>query len=363
MTDDPILATARRAVEFERDGRFFEAESLYRQLTQLSPPHPMSHYLYGAYKLLTGDFEGAWPLFQMRLKDPFYLKKATMRRPQPWWDGAELPDKTLFVHVDQGIGDAVLCARFLPAAADRVGKLILLAHEGLGRFFKGVDARIETIEIGDPWPEFDVHIDLFSLPALFGARPGNLPLPPYIAADPARARRWRKRLAGPGLKVGLAWQGNPESPRDKEKSIPFEELTPILRVPGVRFFALQVGIAAEQAKPPQGVDFTHLGPELIADRHGMLDTAAVIAGLDLVISSDSAVAHVTAAMAKPLWVVVYMVPDWRWMVADETRPPRFRVGPWYPDARPFRKQSRWDWQPVIEEVASALAELAATKSR
>lgn len=363
MADDPMTANVRRAASFERDGRFFEAESLYRQLAQLKPPHPMSHYLYGNFKLLTGDFEGAWPLFQMRLKDPFYLKKGTMQLPQPWWDGAEIKDKTLFVHVDQGIGDAILCARFLPQAADRVGRLILAAHKGLGRFFKGFDPRIETVEIGDPWPVFDVHVDLFSLPAIFGAGPGAMPSPPYLAAEPALAKRWRKRLDGLGLKVGLAWQGNPQNPRDEEKSIPFKEMKPILAVPGARFFGLQVGHGADQAKrPPKGVDFTPLGEELGAARHGMIDTAAVIANLDLVISVDSAVAHLTAAMARPLWVLVYMVPDWRWMIAGETRPPRFEVGPWYPRARPFRQQTRWQWRPVIKEAAAELKKLAAGKS-
>ena len=94
----------------------------------------------------------------------------------------------------------------------------------------------------------------------------------------------------------------------------------------------------------------------------MIDTAAVIANLDLVISVDSAVAHLTAAMARPLWVLVYMVPDWRWMIAGETRPPRFEVGPWYPRARPFRQQTRWQWRPVIKEAAAELKKLAAGKS-
>lgn len=363
MAEDRMTANARRAASFERNGKFFEAEALYRQLTQQEPPHPMCHYLYGNFKLLTGDFDGAWPYFQMRLKDPFYLKKGTMQLPQPWWDGSTLKKKTLFVHVDQGIGDAILCARFVPTAADRVGKLILAVHKGLGRFFKGVDARIETAEIGDPIPEFDVHIDLFSLPALFGAKPGHTPLPPYLAADARRTQRWRNRLKRPSLKVGLAWQGNPANPRDAEKSIKLKAMKPILRVPGVHFFGLQVGHGADQAANiPKGVAFTDLGPDLARPRHRMLDTAAVVANLDLVISIDSAVAHLTAAMARPLWVLAYMVPDWRWMVAAETNPLRFEVGPWYPAARVFRQEKRWDWAPVINDVASELKKLAAEKA-
>ncbi len=363
MTDDPITANLRRAVSFERDGKFFEAESLYRQIAQLTPPHPMGHYLYGNYKLLTGDYEGAWPLFQMRLHDPFYRSKGTMRLPKPWWDGAPAPKKTLLVHVDQGIGDAILCARFVPQAADRVGRLIFAAHKGLGQFFKGVDARIDAVETGDPVPEFDLHVELFSLPALFDTAPGRMPLPPYFAADSKRATAWRERLGGPGLKVGLTWQGNPENPRDAEKSVTVKALGAVLRVPGARFFGLQVGHGAEQAVDvPKNVDFTDLGPDLARPRHRMLDTAAVVANLDLVISVDSAVAHLTAAMAQPLWLLAYMVPDWRWMVATATNPPRFEIGPWYPKARVFRQETRWDWRPVIAEVAADLKKLAEEKS-
>ncbi len=364
MADDAITANLRRAVSFERDGKFFEAETLYRQIARMAPPHPMGNYLYANYKLLTGDFADAWPMFQKRLDDPFYRRKATMRLPQPWWDGAPAPGKTLLVHIDQGIGDAILCARFVPLAADRVKKLIFAVHRGLGRFFKGIDPRIETVETEDAVPEFDVHVDLFSLPALFGAAPGNMPKPPYVAAETKLIGAWRKRLAGGGLKVGLAWQGNPDNPRDAEKSLTLKTLAPLLRVPGVRFFGLQVGHGAEQvADAPAGVDFTDLGPALAGAKDGMVDTAAAVANLDLVISIDSAVAHLTAAMARPVWVLAYMVPDWRWMVAEATNLPRYAVGPWYPEARVFRQETRWQWPPVVEAVAAELGKLAARKRR
>ena len=363
MTDDPITANLRRAVSFEREGKFFEAESLYRQLVQMRPPHPMSHYAYATYKLLTGDFEGAWPYFQMRLQDPFYRRKGTMQLPQPWWDGNPAPGKTLLVHTDQGIGDAILCARFVPEAADRVGRLIFAVQKGLGRFFNGVDSRIETLETGDPVPEFDIHIDLFSLPALFGAAPGRMPVPPYLAAEPALAAAWRDRLRGPGLAIGLAWRGNPENPRDAEKSIDLAALLPVLRVPRARFFSLQIGAGSDQVRDlPGNVKFADLGPELVPNPHGMIETAAVIDNLDLVISIDTSIAHLDGAMGKRLWVPRCMISDWRWMTAAEIRPPRFGAAPWYPEARPFRQEARWQWAPVVEEIARELAKLAETKA-
>ncbi|MEE8214448.1 MAG: glycosyltransferase family 9 protein [Alphaproteobacteria bacterium] len=358
MSDDPMIANARRAVSFEREGKFFEAESLYRQLVQKQPLHPMSHYLFGNFKLLMGAYEEAWPYFQRRLEDEFYLKKGTMNFPQPFWDGSEQPDKTLLIHVDQGIGDAILCARYIPAAADRVRQVILAAHPRMGRFFGSVDSRIKTVEIGDSVPDFDVHVDIFSLPPIFGATLEAIPQPPYLDAEPDIEAEWKGRLDGPEFRVGLAWQGNPENARDKERSMKLMDLEPLLRTPGVKFYGLQVGTGAEQVKDlPSDIAFE----DLAADT--MVDTAGAVANLDLVISVDSALAHLSAAMGRPTWVPSCAVPDWRWLRVSGDNPLSYENAPWYPGVRVFRKRERYDWSAPVARMSEALSEEAERTKR
>ena len=357
MSKQPLDAALRRAVSFINDGKFFEADMLFRQLIVANPDIPLAFFMYGTFLLLKGEYEEAWPHFQRRLEDDFYRKKPTMQFPRPFWTGRKAPKKTLLVHIDQGIGDAIMCARFIPAAADRVGKLIFAAHERMGRFYSRLDSRVRTVQIGDPVPEFDVHVDLFSLPAIFDAGPGNMPAPPYLFAEPDVAAKWKQRLAGPGLRVGLAWQGNPDYLRDNERSMHLKQLEPILRTPGVKFYGLQVGPAAEQAKEiPADIAFESLAPELTASADNMIDTAGAAANLDMVISIDSSMAHLAAAMGRPTWVATFSVPDWRWLQLAGTDPVRYVNSPWYPKARVFVKQERYDWSKSIAEIAAALAE-------
>ncbi len=361
MNEHPLAEAARRATSFRNEGRLFEAEALFRQLVQAEPDYPMAHYVYGNLKLLLGDYEAAWPLFQRRLDDEFYRRKGTMNLPQPFWDGGEQPDRTLLVHIDQGIGDAILCARYMPAVAEKVGQAIFAVHAGMGRFFSSVDPRIRIAEVGDPVPEFDLHIDAFSLPVLFDAAPGNIPEPPYLSAEPELAAKWRQRLGGSGLAVGVAWQGNPDHARDEERSMKISDLLPMLQVPGVRFYGLQVGPGAEQAADlPSAVAFESLEQELSEAADNMVDTAAAVANLDLVVSVDSAVAHLAAAMGRPTWVPTYMVPDWRWLMITGTEPLRYRNAPWYPAARVFPAKQRYDWTAPVAEMAELLAAASAS---
>ncbi len=362
MPTPELRFALQHGIDLELNGSFIEAETIYRQVAGFKKAFPDAAYVYGCHQLLMGNYEKAWPLFQYRLKTDFYQRKGTMKLPAPFWDGTPIPDETLLVHVDQGLGDAVLCARFLPWAADRVGKLIFVSHAGFAEFFSGVDPRIEIIQMGDEVPLFHRHVDLFSLPAYFGADEENMPLPPYLAPSPDDAAVWRRRLAGDRPKVGLSWRGNAQNPRGKEKSLEFEEMLPILEVPEIDFYGLQTDMTdAERALLPGHVSFTDLGPEIAAPaafeaRRSFCDTAAAIAGLDLVIGIDSAVAHLTAAMGRPLWIVLYRYPDWRWMTLVDQETDVFRTSPWYPEPKRFRQRERWNWTDVVADLRAALAE-------
>ena len=356
MNEHPNLPAAMRAVGFMNEGKFFEAEALFRQLTQANSAYPLAVYEYGCFKLLTGDYEGAWPLFQRRLDDEVFKSKGTMQLPQPFWDGRPAPDKTLMVHIDQGIGDAILCARYIPAAADLVGDLIFAVHTKKGRFFSSVDPRIQIVEVGDPVPEFDIHIDVFSLPVFFDAAPGNIPKPPYLFAEPQLVAKWRDRLAGPEFKVGLAWQGNPDHVRDAERSMKLIEMVPLMEVPGSQFYGLQIGVGAEQAWDlPADLPFESLEDDLKDSNDNMVDEAAVVENLDLVISIDSAIANLAAAMGKPTWVPTPKIPDWRWLIVTGTEPLTYADGPWYPKARVFPTPVRFEWTQTVSAMTEALA--------
>jgi hypothetical protein len=181
---------------------------------------------------------------------------------------------------------------------------------------------------------------------------------PYLAADPARTIDWAARLAGDGFRVGVAWQGNPKGEIDLGRSIPLAAFAGLGAVSGPRLISLQRGFGSEQLEAlPDGLVVEALGEAFDAGDQAFLDTAAVMANLDLVVTSDTAIAHLAGALGRPVWVVLKSVPDWRWGLEGE-------VSPWYPTARLFRQSARGDWGGVFEQVAAALeAEVASGATR
>jgi hypothetical protein len=208
----------------------------------------------------------------------------------------------------------------------------------------------QWIASGDPLPEFDFHCPLLSLPRAFATTLQTIPdSVPYLHADSHEIDRWRTRLAEnrSGFNVGLAWAGSSVHAQDRNRSLALSFLSPLARIPNVNFYSLQKGDAATQARNPSDamklVDWT----EELKD---FADTAALIANLDLVITVDTAVAHLAGAMGKPVWVLLPFVPDWRWMMDRED-------SPWYPTMRLFRQKAAGQWDKVIERVVDCLARL------
>jgi hypothetical protein len=209
----------------------------------------------------------------------------------------------------------------------------------------GVDRLIVRSTDGRPAAAYDHYVPLMSLPALFNLMPSILPgRAPYIVAAPEKIDRWRNGLISSKLKIGLVWSGRPQHTNDRNRSCALMELLPLLRMKGANFFGLQKGAGAEQIQSlPDGISFTPLGEEL----NDFSDTAAVIANLDLVISVDTAVAHLAGAMAKPVWVMIPFIPDWRWgMQRHDTD--------WYPTMRLFRQPRFKDWSSVVKRLCAEL---------
>jgi tetratricopeptide (TPR) repeat protein len=323
-------------------GRPQAAHQSFERALALDPTHEAAHWNDGLALLIAGDLPNGFR--QWRWQVP-----ASRRFAVPEWRGEPLHGATVLVHAEQGFGDTIQFARYLPLVARRGGRIVLEAPSALHRLLVGIDGVERVLAIGDPLPDFGWHAPLLSLPIAFGTELATVPAAvPYLRVDPLAVEEWRRRLARPGLKVGLVWAGRPEHERDRHRSLALAQLAPLAAVGGVAFFALQKGVAVgEVAHAPHGLEIEVLDP-LLGD---FADTAAAIMALDLVISVDTSVAHLAGALGKPVWLLLPFVPDWRWL---ETR----RDSPWYPTARLFRQTEWRRWESVVEAVTEALKAMA-----
>ena len=267
---------------------------------------------------------------------------------QPQWQGEALAGRTLLLHADQGLGDSIQFCRYVTLVLARAdGPVILEAPRALLPLFQGTFPGLRLVMQNEALPAFDLHCPLPSLPHVFGTELASVPAPVgYLRADPVRAAQWRDRLesAGPP-RVGLVWSGDPKHANDHCRSLPLARLLPLAQC-GARLFGLQPQVRpADRAVLAATPAIADLGRDF-AD---FADTAAAIAALDLVISVDTSVAHLAAALGKPTWVMLPFCPDWRWLLERED-------SPWYPTLRLFRQPARNDWDSVLRRVQAALAD-------
>jgi tetratricopeptide (TPR) repeat protein/precorrin-6B methylase 2 len=307
----------------------------------------------GPTLLTFGEFEEGWKQYEFR----WMTGDHATERPgwaRPHWNGQNLDGKTIVIVREQGIGDFFQFARYLPMLKARGAKLLLSSFGGVAdvaaRLF-GADALIAD---GDPVPEHDCFAFLLSLPRAFGTTVATIP-PPLagLAPTPERSEAWAATLSALRRpRVGVVWAGRPEHLRDKQRSMPLEALAPVLKLPGIAFVGLQKGPAVAQCEAiPESVDWTGLGPALDT----LDDAIAVLDGVDLLVTVDTALAHIAATMGKPVWMLVAQPPDFRWLSHGAT-------SPWYPSMRLFRQRVAGDWSEPVRELAAALAEYRDTGS-
>jgi Flp pilus assembly protein TadD len=345
--------------DLDRDG---EAERDYRRALALDPRAAIAQ-LNLAYLLLRhGRFQEAWPLHEIRHSPAMPLPQR-FRQPAPFafpqWQGQSLQGKSLLVWPEQGLGDEVQFCRYLPLLRQRgAARLTLICKTPLKALMEtvnGVDAVI-TLDAGGVVAPHDYWVYPLSLPLYFQTTLATLPADlPYMRVPPERALRWRERLPRDGLRVGLVWKGNARHLNDARRSLELRQLAPLWSVPGVRFISLQKERDEAQAlQPPPGQPLLALGHEF----SDLADTAAVIDQLDLVITVDTAVAHLAGALARPCWVLLpHRRCDWRWLKGRDD-------SPWYPGVmRLFRQPRGSDWVPVIKQVEDALRALAGAHLR
>ena len=292
-----------------------EAADSYRRALGIKHDYVPAHCSAGMLALLRGDYANGFTQFEWRWR----LKIMTPRDfKQPAWQGEPLDGKTVLLHAEQGAGDTIQGLRFAAAVAARGGRAVLELPRPLVRLATSLEGGGEIVTQGAALPRFDLHCAFMSLPRVLGTTLENLPARPYLYADPAAVERWSRRLAGgrAACKIGIAWAGNPQHAADRQRSMAIERLAPLLEIPGVCFYSLQVGTrAGDLARLPAG-QVVDLAPELT----NFAETAAALANLDLVVAVDTSVVHLAGALGRPCWVMLPFSPDWRWLLGARRQP-------------------------------------------
>ena len=346
---EPRLAAARHDLGcvFQAHGNLAQAEACYAQALSVDGLLAETHFSRAYIWLQRGDFERGWTEYEWRWKLP---RIAPRNFPRPLWDGVSFAGKVLLLHAEQGMGDTLQFIRYVPLAKMRGGTVVVACHKPLMTLlarFPGID---QLYSLTDPLPNFDVHAPLLSLPGIFKTSLETIPAQvPYLFADEQLSAHWQRRLSSlRGFKIGIAWQGNRGYMGDRSRSIPLAQFAALGRLNGISLVSLQKGPGSEHLRTlPEGLSIWDLSSELDETSGPFMDTAAVMKNLDLVITSDTSIAHLAGALGVPVWVALSASPDWRWLLNRED-------SPWYPSMRLFRQKKLDDWPEVFERIAEEL---------
>ncbi len=336
-----------------RQGRVEEAIAACRRAIALNPDFAPAHLNLALALLLNGDFDEGWREYEWRwqggTKD---LKPRDLRRPR--WRGEDLRGKTLLLHAEQGLGDTLQFARFAPMMAMRGAKVMLAVQPPLVALLR--DAQWPNVRVNDgaKLSGFDFELPLMSAPAVLGMTEKTIPpTVPYLAADADRVASWRKRLPRDTFNIGIVWQGRPEAKIDPRRSFPLRHCAALCRIGGVSVISLQKGHGLDQLDSlPAGMKIERLDPDFDNGPGAFLDSAAIMKSLDLIITADTATAHLAGALARPVWIALPQVAEWRWLTRRDD-------SPWYPTARLFRQGGAADWDEVFARMARELAPIVA----
>lgn len=346
-----VDALNNRGIVLRDLARRNEALASYDRALALAPDNAETHVNRSCLRLLLGDFEQGWPEFEWRWRTRDF---APWRRDfaAPLWLGAEpLEGLTILLHAEQGFGDAIQLARYAPLVAARGARVVLEVAAPLTRLFSSIEGVSVVVGRGEALPPFDFHCPLLSLPLAFKTRSDAIPASvPYLFPSAERVATWKQRLPQTrARRIGVAWAGNPSFKGDRGRSIGLARLLPLLSTGGAAFFSLQRDLRDGDRE----ILLNHRQVAALGDTIADFDdTAAIMASLDLVISSDTSVVHLAGALGRPVWILLQHVADWRWSLdrAD---------CPWYPTARLFRQPKIDDWESVVGQVAEELVALCA----
>ncbi|MEZ2238967.1 tetratricopeptide repeat protein [Microcoleus sp.] len=337
---------------FLEKGAVEDAIACYRRVISLNPEHASARLNLSLALLLVGDLENGLAEYEWRWKiQGFHTSHSgfltgpddtiSAREYRPFWDGSDLQGKTILLHAEQGLGDSIQFVRYAAIVKNKGGRVIVGCYAQLHRLFATVDGIDLLIVKGEPIPEFDVQAPMLSLPYILGTTKSTIPANTPYLTPPADCQF--ALLPGRKFKVGIVWAGNPKHRKNMQRSCSLSAFLPLLEVSGVSFYSLQKELSQADRALLHQTSIVDLSPHL----GDFADTAAAIAQLDLVITVDTAVAHLAGALGKPVWILLAFSPDWRWLLERED-------SPWYPTARLFRQSIRGDWEDVFGRVVQAL---------
>ncbi len=349
-----VQAHNNLATSFKEQGRLAEAIAQYRFAIRLDPQHASTHWNLSLALLQSADYSGGWDEYEWR-----WLRAASPmpKIDAPLWDGIAAADKTILLHAEQGLGDTIQFIRHAALLEKKGVRVIFQCPTPLVDVLSRTPGVHALVPNGAALPQFDVHLPLMSAPHRLGARSvADVPNDtPYVFPDPDRNRRWADEMndkARGKVRVGIAWRGNPSHQLDAFRSVELERFQPLSQIVNLQLFSLQRGPGSEQldywGKRMRIVELTERdsrGPE------DWSDTAAIISNLDLVITVDTATAHLAGAIGVPTWILISSMPDWRWLIDRHD-------SPWYPSVRLFRQAQTGRWGEVFERIAQAASHLA-----
>ena len=337
---------------FKDQKRYDEAFLAYDKALALKPDLAEAHCDEALIRLALGDTEYGWKKYEYRWNTKLMrgLKRNFSQR--LWLGDSDIKNKTILIHAEQGLGDTLMACRYIPMLASLGAKVIAEVQPSLQSLLKNLEGISLLIAKGETLPHFDVHCPIMSLPLAFKTTMETIPAKvPYLAVSKNLIEKWRSKLSGAEIKVGIAWAGNPNYPRDVDRSILLKNFLPIVGIKGARFFSVQKDLRHGDK------EILHVNSQIVRldqEINDFEDTAAIMMSLDLVISSDTSIVNLAGALGRPIWVLLPSNPDWRWLLDRGN-------SPWYPTARLFRQISRGEWSTVTDDVCVELRKLVMAK--
>ena len=328
--------------------QFDAAIASYDKAIQLKPDYVEVYWNNSLALLRLGDFSRGWELYEWRWRrdDPIFEGRGFTK---PLWLGIEsLQNKTILIHAEQGLGDTIQFCRYVKSVTSIAAKVVLEVQPSLVKLMEELDLSLDILARGTTLPNFDYHCPLLSLPLAFqNIGDTAIPTESYIKAGQARIEKWRSHFNNEQFNIGINWQGNANLKIDIGRSFPLALFEGVASFSKVKLFSLQKNEGTEQLNNlPKEMVIESFGEDV--DSEGaFLDTAAIIKSLDLVITSDTAVAHLAGALGCRVWLVLKWVPDWRWMLDEDS-------SSWYPSMRLFRQNKADDWEGVFDKIESEL---------
>lgn len=340
-----------RGIALKNLSRPGEALTSFDKALALKPDYSGALFNKGLYYLTMGDFERGWKGYESRWERKGHPARKLISSDRVW-KGEDVHGKRIIVYEEQGLGDIIQFSRFLPLLTSQGADVTFILRRKMHRLMQKFATSISFEQQAPSGKKFDFQCALGSLPGVFGTNLTTIPADvPYLEPEAPLVTKWRQRIGHEGFKVGICWQGSPTGTVDIGRSFPLQSFRPLSAVPGVRLISLQKNHGLDQLDTlPDGMTVETLGDDFDSGPDAFVDTAAAMANLDLIITSDTSIAHLAGALGRPFWVVLKQVPDWRWMLNRTD-------SPWYPTAKLYRQNVRDDWEGVFNRIATDLTKL------